>query len=166
MMMSTLQLTGRSVFYTDGSVQDIKAGIGIAHNGMISSLRLNNNATIIQAELAAIREALKMAKDDNLNTALIVTDSKSAMAVINATTPKVNIKLIKEIHTSTSQLLCIPEIIWVPAHEEKFRMGIHGGNPWWESMVGIQTTSKQIQCINPIRSGLFQTVNDPGGGGL
>ena len=47
MAMATLQPAGRPVFYTDGSVQDMKAGIGIAHNGMISSLRLNNNATIL-----------------------------------------------------------------------------------------------------------------------
>ena len=116
MAMATLQSAGRPVFYTDGSVQDMKAGIGIAHNGIISSLRLNNNATILQAELAAIREALKKANEDNLHTALIVTDSKSAMSVLNATTPKDNMKLIKEIHTSASQLLYIPEIIWVPAH--------------------------------------------------
>ena len=116
MAMATLQAAGRPVFYTDGSVQDTKAGIGIAHNGIISSLRLNNNATILQAELAAIREALKKANEDNLHTALIVTDSKSAMSVLNATTPKDNIKLIKDIHTSASQLLYIPEIIWVPAH--------------------------------------------------
>ena len=116
MAMATLQAAGRPVFYTDGSVQDMKAGIGIAHNRIISSLRLNNNATILQAELAAIREALKKANEDNLHTALIVTDSKSAMSVLNATTPKDNIKLIKEIHTSASQLLYISEIIWVPAH--------------------------------------------------
>ena len=116
MAMATLQPADRPVFYTDGSVQDMKAGIGIAHNGIISSLRLNNNATILQAELAAIREALKMANENNLYTALIVTDSKSAMAVLNATTPKDNIKLIKDIHTRASQLRYIPEIIWVPAH--------------------------------------------------
>ena len=116
MAIATLQPVDRPVFYTDGSVQDMKAGIGIAHNGMITSLRLNNNATILQAELAAISEALKKANEDNLETALIVTDSKSAMAVLNTTTPKDNIKLIKEIHTSVSQLLYPPEIIWVPAH--------------------------------------------------
>ena len=91
--------------------------IGIAHYGMISSLRLNNHATILQAELAPIRAALKKANEDNLNTALIVTDSKSAMAVLNATTSKDNIKLIKDIHTSALQLHYIPEIIsWDPVH--------------------------------------------------
>ena len=45
-----------------------------------------------------------------------MTDSKSAMAVLNATTPKDNIKLINNIHTRASQLQYIPEIIWVPAH--------------------------------------------------
>ena len=95
----------------------IIAGIGIAHNGMISSLRLNKHATILQAELAAIREALKKANKDNLNTALIVTDCKFAMAVLNATTSTDNIKLINDIHTSASQLHYIPEIIsWDPVH--------------------------------------------------
>ena len=38
------------------------------------------------------------------------------MAVLSATTFKDNIKLIKDIHTSASQLHYIPEIIWVPAN--------------------------------------------------
>ena len=51
-----------------------------------------------------------MANEEGLNTALIVTNSKSAMAVLNATALKDNIKLIKDIHTSTSLLHYIAEI--------------------------------------------------------
>ena len=43
---------GRPVFYTDGSVHNRQAGAGIVYNESITAVRLNDGATILQAELA------------------------------------------------------------------------------------------------------------------
>ena len=51
-----------------------------------------------------------------MSTALIITDSKSAVSAIDTTTPKDNTALIRNIHTTASHLTSTPEILWVPAH--------------------------------------------------
>ena len=79
-------------------------------------MRLNDGATILQAELAAILEALQQARLRQYNTAVVVTDSKAAMATIDSTTPMDNKALIKSIHRSAAELTDTPEIVWVPAH--------------------------------------------------
>ena len=107
---------GRPVFYTDGSVQNTAAGAGVVHGDSAISLRLNDRASILQAELAAINIALEFAKECNMFTALIITDSKSAVSAIDTTTPKDNTALIRNIHTTASHLSSTPEILWVPAH--------------------------------------------------
>ena len=107
---------GRPVFYTDGSVQNTAAGAGVVHGDSAISLRLNDRASILQAELAAINIALEFAKECNMSTALIITDSKSAVSAIDTTTPKDNTALIRNIHTTASHLTTTPEILWVPAH--------------------------------------------------
>ena len=88
------------------------------HNESITALRLNDGATILQAELAAILEALQQAKLKQYNTAVVVTDSKAAIATIDSTTPMDNKALIKSrsIHRSAAELSETPEITWVPAH--------------------------------------------------
>ena len=114
---------GRPVFYTDGSVQNTAAGAGVVHGNNASSLRLNDRASILQAELAAINIALEFAKECNMSTALIITDStfKSAVSAIDTPTPKDNTALIRNIHTTASHLTSTPEILWVPEH-----VGIQG----------------------------------------
>ena len=74
---------GRPVFYTDGSVQNTAAGAGVVHGDSAISLRLNERASILQAELAAINIALEFAKECNMSTALIITDYKSAISAID-----------------------------------------------------------------------------------
>ena len=110
---------GRPVFYTDGSVQN--TGAGVVHGDNAISLRLNERVSILQAELAAINIALEFAKECNMPTALIITDSKSAISAIDTPMPKDNIALIRNIHTTASHLATTPEILWVPAH-----VGIQG----------------------------------------
>ena len=112
----SIQPLGRPVFYTDGSVYKGQAGAGIVHNESITALRLNDGATILQAELAAILEALQYAKLQQYNTAVVVTDSKAAMATTDSTIPMDNKALIKSIHKSAAELSETPEITWVPAH--------------------------------------------------
>ena len=112
---------GRPMFYTDGSVQNTAAGVGVVHGDRAISMRLNDRASILQAELAVINIALEFAKECNILTALIITDSKSAVSAIDTPTPKDNIALIQNIHTTASRLTTTPEILWVPGH-----VGIQG----------------------------------------
>ena len=74
------QLTiDKPVFYTDGSVMESKAAAAAVHKGTSIQLRLNDGASILQAELVATREAIYMATRANYNTACILSDSKAAI---------------------------------------------------------------------------------------
>ena len=106
----------RPIFYTDGSVHNQQAGAGVIHENTTMSVRLNDGASILQAELAAIDEALQQAKNRQYNTAVVVTDSKAALLTIDSTTPEDNTALIKNIHRTASEFINTPELIWVPAH--------------------------------------------------
>ena len=112
----SIQPLERPVLYSDGSVHKRQAGAGIVHNESTTAVRLNDRVTILQAELAAILEALQQAKLKQYNTAVVATDSKAAMATIDSTTPMDNKTLIKSIHRSATELSETPEITWVPAH--------------------------------------------------
>ena len=113
---------GKPVFYTDSSVQNISAGAGVVHGDSTISRRLNDRAFILQSELAAmINIALDFAKECNMPTVLIITDYKSAVSAIDTPTPRDNIALIQNIHTTALRLTTTPEILWVAAH-----VGIQG----------------------------------------
>ena len=96
----SIQALRRPVFYTDGSVHKRQSGAGIVHNECTTAARLNNGATILQAELAAILEALQQSKLRQYNTEVVVTDSKAAIATIDSTTQMDNKALIKSMHRS------------------------------------------------------------------
>ena len=118
---NSIEPNGRPVFYTDDSVQNASAGAGVVHGDSAILPRLNDRASILQTELAAINIALEFAKECNMPTALITTDSKSAVSAIDTPTPKDNITVIQNIQTTASRLTTTPEILWVPAH-----VGIQG----------------------------------------
>ena len=93
------QLTiDKPVFYTDGSVMESKAAAAAVHKGTSIQLRLNDGASILQAELVAIREAIYMATKANYNAACILSDSKAAIQAIDSLHPHDNKHLIKNIH--------------------------------------------------------------------
>ena len=117
----SIQHNGRPVFYTDGSVQSRKAGAGVIHEGKATALRLNDCATILQSELAAINAALKQVNDKGMPSALIVTDPRSALAAIDTVDASDNKSLIRSIQYTASQFNNTPELLWVPAH-----VGIEG----------------------------------------
>ena len=101
---NSIVANGRPVFYTDGSVQNTAPGADVVHGDSAISLCLSDRASILQAEIAAINIALEFAKECNMPTALIITDSKSAISVIDTPMPKDNIALIRNIHTTASHL--------------------------------------------------------------
>ena len=80
-------------------------------------LRLNDGASILQAELVAIREAIYMATRANYNTACILSDSKAATQAIDSLDPHDNKHLIKNIHEAAQQLHTPPVIAWIPSHK-------------------------------------------------
>ena len=57
MAEESLQDLKRPIFYTDGSVHNQQARAGVIHENTTMSVRLNDGASILQAELAAIDEA-------------------------------------------------------------------------------------------------------------
>ena len=60
MAEESLQDLRRPIFYTDGSVHNQQARAGIIHENTTMSVRLNDGASILQDELAAIDEALQV----------------------------------------------------------------------------------------------------------
>ena len=82
------------------------------------SVRLNDGASILQAELNAIDEALQQAKDHQYATAVVVTDSKAALllTIDSTTSAEDNTALTKNRHKTASEFINTPELIWVPAH--------------------------------------------------
>ena len=116
--LSTLdQLTiDKPVFYTDRSVIESKTAAAAVHKGTAIQLRLNDGASILQAELVAIREAIYMVTRANYNTACILSDSKAAIQAIDSIHPRDNKQLIKNIHEAAQQLHTPPVIAWIPAH--------------------------------------------------
>ena len=93
-----------------------KAAAAAVHKGTAIQLRLNDGASILQAELVAIREAIYMATRANYNTACILSDSKAAIQAIDSLHPHDNKHLIKNIHEAAQQLHTPPVIAWIPLH--------------------------------------------------
>ena len=91
------------------------------HEGNATALRLNDGATILHAELAVINAALKQANDKGMPSALVVTDSRSALAAIDTVDPSDNKSLIRSIQDTASQFNNTSELLWVSAH-----VGIEG----------------------------------------
>ena len=99
------QLTiDKPVFYTDGSVMESKTATAAVYKDTSIQLRLNDGASILQAELVAIREAIYMATRANYNTACIFSDSKATIQAIDSIHPHDNKHLTKNIHEAVQQL--------------------------------------------------------------
>ena len=67
-------------YYTDGSKSDSRAAAAFIVNKTVSYLRINDDATITQAELVAIWGALEHATT-NKNRPIIHTDSMTAIQI-------------------------------------------------------------------------------------
>lgn len=103
--------------YTDASKDNDHCGVGIydESNNFKLSLRLENTVCTMSAELEAILIALKYLERNQIEGAVILTDSKSGCEVIRSQLLEVErdepIQII--IEKATSQHTCIQ---WIPGH--------------------------------------------------
>ena len=114
------------IFYTDGSYKDGKAGAGIFCGSLdiAISIPLGNLATVFQAELLAIIEALHICEElENRNIA-VCSDSQSVIKALSS--PLVISSLVKEckiLFNSVSRknsitLFCVPGHSGINGNEE------------------------------------------------
>lgn len=74
--------------FTDGSKMNGRVGAGFVVCGQddgvtySASYRLNDNASVFQAELFAILEALNWLRDKNIGSFVLISDSRSALTVL------------------------------------------------------------------------------------
>ena len=111
--------------YTDGSKTEEHVGAGfiIYHKGKASQFdnyRLSPNATVFQAEVVAIREAVKAILregTDGINYIKILTDSQATFQALTLTT--FTSRIVKETITELNKLgkqVSRLEIAWIKAH--------------------------------------------------
>lgn len=109
-------------WYTDGSIRDGKAALGIVNlaAGIEIGIRLSDHSTIMQAEILGIKECALMCLNYNIENKniIILTDSQAAIKAIG------NSFVIKStIKTCIEQLNKLGErnrltIAWVPGHSK------------------------------------------------
>lgn len=103
-------------FYTDGSVREDRAGMGVWNECWVKSRRLRDETSIFTCELEAIREAVKKGRKSEKDLIVICTDSLSA------------IQAIQRIYAINQTVLRVKELIqrsanktflfiWVPSHK-------------------------------------------------
>ena len=109
----------RITVYTDRSSEDNKAGAAaVMLNDEINVKKsVSSNASSTQTELIAIKEALKELNERFLNQkAVIVTDSRAAMARLKWYHSKKDKSLIREIKRLAEDHLEDIIVLWVPSH--------------------------------------------------
>ena len=75
------------MYYTNGSVSNLKATSAFYNEGFARSVRLNNKATILQAELYAIKLALQYSNDQGQGREVTHSDSLSALQSLSRRIP-------------------------------------------------------------------------------
>ena len=106
-------------YYTDGSKSDSRAAAAYVVNNSAVNFRLNNDATITQAELMAILGALDHAVINHVRP-IIHTDSLTAIQILMNNKESERF-LCNCILSATKYIESIPVINWIPSH-----VGIEG----------------------------------------
>ena len=109
------------IYYTDGTVdpETNTSGAAVYSNSFTGSWRTSNNASTMQTELIALKQALLHSVNNEVGPVTIHTDCKSAVQALQQTQIKENKSIIKDIHyllyqhkTSNRQVT----INWIPSH--------------------------------------------------
>ena len=115
--------TADRVVYTDASLNQGKAGIGILitdrQKNIIEqhSIRLSDNISIYKAELHGILVALTKVLETGYNDNLIIyTDSLSCVQSIISRHSFTNSTTVETIYTQAAKFTRSPTITWVPSH--------------------------------------------------
>ena len=105
----------RFFIYTDGSRSDGRTGVGVAtENISIKSTRLNDIHSIFTAELWGIMSAIYYIKTNNIQKAVVCTDSLSALKAIATKRPSAN----PIVHYIIQTTIRTPntKFLWIPGH--------------------------------------------------
>ncbi|XP_066989234.1 uncharacterized protein [Macrobrachium rosenbergii] len=114
-------MAGSQTYYTDGTVDPGTQTVGAAvhSNNFTACWRVSNNASTMQTELVAIKQALVYSLENEEGPVIIHTDSKSSMQALQQPKNKENKALIADIksmlyqHTERGRPVTLN---WIPSH--------------------------------------------------
>jgi len=120
-VISLEQQQDLAVIYTDGSVDQYanRAGSGFIHKEKTFSSRISDGSSTLQTELYAIQVALKHALILQENKIYILTDSLSALQVLQQESILDNVALITAVQFKIKQLRDQGKLVsfmWIPSH--------------------------------------------------
>ena len=118
--MTDITLPQDHIYYTDGSVSGGRVSAAYTYMGHPTLLRLNDNSSIMQAELIAIHAALLHGLYSP-SRCVVFTDSKSGLQALQQHHPSDNINLLRDIREVASRMSTPPPLAWIPSH-----IGIEG----------------------------------------
>ena len=108
--------------FTDGSKDNEGVGLGVYGNNLKIQIALPQKASIFTAELLAIKNALRVVREQQIDKVTIFSDSLSSIEAINSYQPQNEIA--KEIRCILSEMKSHKTTVtlcWVPSH-----IGIEG----------------------------------------
>ena len=103
-----------STYYTDGSSDGTREWAAFVHQEEETVIRLNNSASVLDAEMIAIFMALLNATR-NINKSTIHTDSLTAVEILKNKKLETN-SITRAIRKVSTRMLHRPTINWIPAH--------------------------------------------------
>ena len=103
-----------NTYYTDGSSDGARVAAAVVHKTEEIIIRLNDSATVLDAEMTAIQLALENARDTE-DTITIHTDSLTAVNTLRNRKQHLN-TITSAIRDAASRLTQRPTINWIPAH--------------------------------------------------
>ena len=103
-----------NTYYTDGSSDGTRVAVDVVHKTEETIIRLNDSASVLDAEMTAIRLALEDASGTR-DKITIHTDSLTAVTTLSDR--KLHLDTITSaIRDAASKLAHMPIINWIPAH--------------------------------------------------
>ena len=103
-----------NTYYTDGSSDGTQVAAAVVHKEEEIIIRLNDSASVLDAEMTAIRVALENASETR-DKITIHTDSLTAENILNNRKFDLN-SISRAIRDAASRLTQRPTINWIPAH--------------------------------------------------
>ncbi|XP_068234183.1 uncharacterized protein [Palaemon carinicauda] len=136
--IQTAETAGAQTYYTDGTVDPgtKTAGAVVFSSNLTACWRTSNNASTMQTELVAIKQALQYSIEDEEGPIVIHTDSRSSMQALQQEKNKENKVLLANIKTLLYQ------------HNER---GRHVTLNWIPSHIGIPVNEKADELAKSTR---------------